>query len=104
MEYKIGNKTIFVRVGEKKSNFLYANPAYVEASGYTWEELKGTASPRMVHPDTPRQVLADMVYTLSRMQPWTGIIKNRRKNGDYYWVRLNIMPVFDARRRFAGSL
>ncbi len=104
MEYRIGDSVILVLLGDKASNFVYANPAYLEASGYVWEELKGTATPAMVHPDTPKQVLMDMVFTIRKKQPWTGIIKNRRKNGDFYWVRLNIMPMFDARRKFAGSL
>jgi aerotaxis receptor len=104
MEYKIGDSTILVLLGDKTSRFVYANPAYQEASGYSWEELKGTATTAMVHPDTPKQVLMDMVFTIGKKQPWTGIIKNRRKNGDFYWVRLNIMPVYDRQRKFAGSL
>jgi aerotaxis receptor len=104
MEYKIGDSTILVLLGDKTSKFVYANPAYLEASGYSWEDLKGTATPKMVHPDTPKQVMMDMVFTLGKKQPWTGIIKNRRKNGDFYWVRLNIMPVYDRQGKFAGSL
>lgn len=103
-EYRVDPSSILVLQGDKDSKFLYANPAYLEASGYAWEELKGTVSGKMVHPDTPMQVFADMTWTIKRKQPWTGIIKNRRKNGDYYWVRLNIMPLFDANRNFTGSL
>src|SRR5277367_5077766 len=104
MEYQIGNSTILVLLGDKTSKFVYANPAYLAASGYEWDELKGTATTAMVHPDTPKQVLADMVFTIGKKQPWAGIIKNRRKNGDFYWIRLNIMPVFDERGKFSGSL
>jgi hypothetical protein len=47
--------------------------------------------------------MADMVVTIRGKQPWTGIIKNRRKNGDYYWLRLNISPVF-VKGKYVGSL
>jgi aerotaxis receptor len=44
-----------------------------------------------------------MRRTLQQRQSWTGIIKNQRKNGDYYWVRLNMSPLY-ARGVYAGSL
>ena len=49
------------------------------------------------------QVQLDMIRTLRAKRPWTGIIKNQRKNGDYYWLRLNISPLY-SRGAFAGSL
>jgi aerotaxis receptor len=47
--------------------------------------------------------MADMTFMIGHQQPWTGVIKNRRKNGQFYWVRLNIMPIFN-KGRFTGSL
>jgi aerotaxis receptor len=102
-EHLIGEDTILVLVGDKKSNFVYANPAYLEACGYCWEELKGTATTNMVHSDTPKHVFRDMSATISAKQPWSGIIKNRRKDGGHCWLRLNIMPIWH-QGRFAGSL
>jgi aerotaxis receptor len=102
-EYEIGDSTILVLLGDKLGNFVYANPAYLEASGYAWEELKGTIAANMVHTDTPKQVMDDMAVTIRRKQPWSGIIMNRRKNGEYYWLRLNIMPLW-VQGKFAGSL
>ena len=102
-EYVISEDAILVLMGDKKSNFVYANPAYIEASGYTWEELKGIPTANVVHSDTPKQVFQDMTMTILARQPWSGIIKTRRKNGDYSWMRLNIMPIW-LQGKFAGSL
>ncbi|MDU7305693.1 MAG: methyl-accepting chemotaxis protein [Escherichia coli] len=45
------------------------------------------------HPDMPKAAFADMWYTLRQGEPWSGIVKNRRKNGDHYWVRANAVPM-----------
>jgi len=103
-EYEIGDNEFLVLVSDKASNFAYANPAYCKASGYTWDELKGTITSRMLHKGTPIQLSMDMAATLRGKQPWTGIIKNKRKNGDYYWLRLNISPLYAHGKQYAGAL
>jgi aerotaxis receptor len=102
-EYEIGADEYLVIVSDKASNFVYANEAFCKASGYSWEELKGTMTTRMLHKDTPVQVSMDMVATLRSKRPWTGLIKNKRKNGDYYWLTLNISPLY-ANGQYAGAL
>jgi aerotaxis receptor len=102
-DYEIGESDFLVLLSDKASQFLYANPAYLEACGYSWEELCGTPTARMVHKDTPFQVSHDMVRTLRAQQPWTGVIKNQRKDGRAYWVRLNMSPLF-SQGAFAGAL
>jgi len=103
LNYEITDSEFLVLVSDKASQFLYANTAYLQASGYTWEELKGTVTARMLHKDTPIQVSHDMIKTLRRQQPWTGLIKNQRKDGTSYWLRLNISPLY-SQGAFAGSL
>jgi len=102
-DYEIGDSDFLVLLSDKASQFLYANPAYLEASGYSWQELAGTPTARMVHKDTPFQVSHDMVRTLRGQQPWTGVIKNQRKDGRAYWVRLNMSPLF-SQGAYAGAL
>ncbi|MBC7984366.1 MAG: PAS domain S-box protein [Candidatus Obscuribacterales bacterium] len=102
-EYEIGEAEFLVLVSDKASQFVYANPAYLKASGFSAEELKGQLTSTMLHRDTPKQLSMDMMLTLKSRQPWTGIIKNQRKNGDYYWLRLNISPLY-AEGRYAGAL
>jgi aerotaxis receptor len=101
--FEIADSEFLVLVSDKASQFLYANAAYLQASGYSWEELKGTVTARMLHKDTPLQVSHDMVKTLRMQQPWTGLIKNQRRDGSAYWLRLNISPLY-SQGAFAGSL
>ncbi|MDZ7921328.1 PAS domain-containing protein [Rhodoferax sp.] len=49
----------------------------------------------MRHPDMPEEAFRDMWATIQDRLPWTGLVKNRRKNGDYYWVRANATPMVD---------
>jgi aerotaxis receptor len=102
-EYEIGESEFLVLVSDRASNFVYANDAYLRASGYTWDELRGTLTNKMLHKDTPLQLSKDMVATVLARQPWTGVIKNQRKDGGYYWVRLNLSPLY-AQGKYAGCL
>lgn len=61
----------------------------LQVSGYTLNELLGQPHNLVRHPDMPKAAFADMWYTLQQGEPWSGIVKNRRKNGDHYWVRAN---------------
>lgn len=76
-----------------QSHVAYANAAFVQASGFEREELLGQAHHIVRHPDMPREAFADMWATLKAGQSWTALVKNRRKNGDHYWVRANAAPV-----------
>ena len=76
-----------------QSHITYANAAFVAISGYSREELQGQAHNVVRHPDMPKEAFADMWATLKAGEPWTGVVKNRRKNGDHYWVRASATPV-----------
>jgi len=78
---------------DTKSRVTYANAAFVEASGFTAEELLGQPHNIVRHPDMPPEAFGDMWRTLQGGESWTGLVKNRRKNGDHYWVRANATPV-----------
>jgi len=103
-EHVIGAAEFLVLVSDRAGHFVYANPTYCRVSGYSLAELMGTQTRNMLHPDLPPQVVQDMTVTLMGKQPWTGVIKNQRKNGDYYWVRLNISPIYVEGNQYAGSL
>ncbi len=75
------------------SHLLYSNDAFVSVSGYSREELSGQPHNIVRHPDMPAQAFADMWTTLRAGEPWTGLVKNRRKNGDHYWVRAHAVPM-----------
>ena len=74
-------------------NVTYANDAFVEVSGFSREEIEGQPHNLIRHPDMPREAFADMWATLKGGEPWTALVKNRRKNGDHYWVRANATPI-----------
>lgn len=70
----------------------YANTTFAEVSGYALDELVGQSHNLVRHPDVPPQVFADLWKTLEKGLPWRGIVKNRAKNGDHYWVESFVMP------------
>ncbi|WP_066343187.1 methyl-accepting chemotaxis protein, partial [Azohydromonas lata] len=75
------------------SRITYANSAFVEASGFDADELVGQPHNLVRHPDMPPAAFADMWATLKAGLSWTGMVKNRRKNGDHYWVVANATPM-----------
>lgn len=77
-----------------KGIITYANDAFVETSGFTREELIGKNHNLVRHPDMPPAAFADMWKTLKEGMPWQGIVKNRCKNGDFYWVKAFVAPVY----------
>lgn len=78
---------------DTQSHLVYANAAFVEVSGYERDELMGQPHNIVRHPDMPQVAFADMWKTLKAEKSWTALVKNRRKNGDHYWVRANATPV-----------
>ncbi len=79
-----------------RGNFTYANLEFLEASGYTEKELMGQPHNIVRHPDMPPEVFEDLWRTLKSGKPWTCVVKNRRKDGSYYWVLANVTPVFES--------
>ena len=75
------------------SRLTYANEAFINVSGFTNEELIGQPHNLVRHPDMPREAFADMWATLKSGTAWTALVKNRRKDGDHYWVRANATPI-----------
>jgi len=78
---------------DTQSYITHANDAFIHASGYHLNELNGQPHNVVRHPDMPKAAFADMWFTLKQGEPWSGIVKNRRKNGDHYWVRANAIPM-----------
>jgi aerotaxis receptor len=71
----------------------YANDTFVELCGFSRGELIGRSHNIVRHPDMPRQAFADLWATIKAGLPWRGVVKNRCKNGDHYWVDALIVPV-----------
>ncbi|MET3372487.1 aerotaxis receptor [Variovorax boronicumulans] len=93
IEYELSKEEALVSRTDLKGRITYVNPAFVAASGFTAGELLGKAHNIVRHPDVPPEAFADLWRTLDQGLPWTGLIKNRRKNGDFYWVLANVTPI-----------
>jgi aerotaxis receptor len=78
---------------DTSSRITYANAAFTAVSGYDTSEITGQPHNMVRHPDMPAEAFADMWATLKGGESWTALVKNRRKNGDHYWVRANATPV-----------
>jgi methyl-accepting chemotaxis protein len=87
--------TILVTRTDLKGMITFANDAFVEISGYTRDELVGSSHNIVRHPEMPAAAFDDMWRTLKQNRPWQGMVKNRTKSGDFYWVNANAMPLFE---------
>ncbi|MCB1758721.1 MAG: PAS domain-containing protein [Gammaproteobacteria bacterium] len=76
-----------------KGRITYCNRDFIEISGFNEEELIGASHNIVRHPDMPPEAFADLWETLQSGKPWTGLVKNRCKNGDFYWVKANVTPL-----------
>jgi len=84
-----------ISVTDLKGRITYCNANFVTVSGFSQSELLGQPHNILRHPDMPEEAFRDMWETIQNGLPWTAVLKNRRKNGDYYWVRANATPMRD---------
>ncbi|UEP24095.1 methyl-accepting chemotaxis protein [Burkholderia ambifaria] len=92
-EFEFPDDATLMSTTDADSYIKYANAAFIQVSGFSPEEIEGQPHNVVRHPDMPKEAFADMWATLKNGEPWTALVKNRRKNGDHYWVRSNTVPV-----------
>lgn len=97
-EYPFPTGRALVSTTDAQGRILYCNPAFIEVSGFVREELLGQPHNLIRHPDMPAEAFRDMWTTIAGGEPWSGMVKNRRKNGDHYWVMANVTPLFEGDR------
>ncbi|MEW5892763.1 MAG: PAS domain-containing methyl-accepting chemotaxis protein [Pseudomonadota bacterium] len=83
---------VLISKTDAKGIITYANQDFVNISGYSEEELIGAPHNIVRHPDMPPAAFADLWATLKKGRAWSGLVKNRSKNGDYYWVEATARP------------
>jgi len=95
-----------VIISQTDSNGIitYANRMFCEASGYKVNELIGQPHAIIRHPDMPKAAFAKMWETIQSGQVWNGLIKNLRKDGLYYWVDTEILPILDDNHNITGYI
>jgi len=97
-EYPFPRGQSLISVTDLKGRIVYCNSAFVETSAYTRDELLGQPHNIVRHPDMPAEAFRDLWETIGAGLPWSGVVKNRRKNGDHYWVQANATPMTDGER------
>ena len=82
-----------ISVTDLQGRITYCNNNFVMTSGFGRDELLGQPHNMVRHPDMPEEAFRDLWATIENGRPWSGMVKNRRKNGDHYWVWANATPV-----------
>ena len=82
-----------VSTTDTQGRITHCNAPFVAISGFGYDELLGQPHNLVRHPDMPAEAFKDMWATIGRGRPWSGVVKNRCKNGDHYWVDANVTPV-----------
>ncbi|MCL1077989.1 PAS domain S-box protein [Parashewanella spongiae] len=86
-EYKILSTT------DLNSKITYLNHDFLDVCGYDESELIGQPHNKIRHPDMPKAAFENLWQTIQQGKNWMGLVKNRCKNGDYYWVNAYISPI-----------
>ncbi len=94
-EYLFPATDLLVSTTDTRGHITHCNEAFMTTSGFSYEELIGQPHNLIRHPDMPEAAFKDMWRTIGRGQPWTGMVKNRRADGDYYWVEANVTPIME---------
>lgn len=97
-EYILSADQTLVSVTDLKGRIVYCNRAFIEASGYSREELLGQPHNIVRHPDMPQEAFRDLWATLSAQRPWSALVKNRRKDGSHYWVKAHAVPMCEGQQ------
>lgn len=93
IEIKLSKETMIVSETNSKGKIIYANEDFCSIAGYKKEELIGKPHSIVRHEDMPKAAFKDLWDTIQKGKTWKGIVKNRTKNGNYYWVNATAYPV-----------
>ena len=95
LEKKLGDNDSIISTTDMKGILRSANEDFIAMSGFNWQELKNCNHNIIRHPDMPAEAYDDLWKYLKVGKPWMGIIKNRCKNGDHYWVDGFVSPQYE---------
>jgi len=95
VERHLQDGAFIVSTTDPQGRITYVNEEFIRISGFTEAELLGQPHNLVRHPDMPAAAFADLWATARTGKPWFGIVKNRCKNGDFYWVDANVTPVME---------
>ncbi len=96
------DKNVIFSKTDLKGNITHVSEAFCKISGYKEDELIGKAHNIIRHADMPKEAFSDLWKKLKAKESWSGEVKNRKKNGDFYWVLSTIEPDYDANGKHIG--
>lgn len=91
----VTNEGNLVSKSDLHGNIIYVNDNFCKTTGYTREEVIGKPHNIIRHPDNDSSIFKDLWDTIQEKKTWKATIKNRTKDGGYYWVDTNISPILD---------
>jgi len=94
-EHALKDDDFLVSQTDDKGNILFANDDFCKVAGYTLNELVGKPHNIVRHPDMPKAAFKDLWETVKKGSIWTGYVKNKTKDGGYYWVYATVYPMQD---------
>jgi aerotaxis receptor len=94
-EYVLPDGEVIISRTDIKGRISYVNESFVQSSGFSREDAMGKAHNIVRHPDMPPVAFEDLWNTIKEGQPWSALVKNRRKDGGFYWVRANVTPMVE---------
>ncbi|MBY0454976.1 MAG: PAS domain S-box protein [Burkholderiaceae bacterium] len=97
-EFDYPGEELLMSTTDAKGIITHCNAAFARVSGYDIEDLMGQPHNMVRHPDMPAEAFKDMWNTIGNGRSWIGVVKNRRKNGDFYWVRAHVTPILEGRK------
>ena len=95
VEKVLQDSDVIVSRTDTKGLITYINKTFCDISGFTEEELLGAPHNLVRHPDMPPAAFEDLWNTLKAGKSWKGLVKNRCKNGDHYWIEANANPIYE---------
>ncbi|MBM4783556.1 MAG: PAS domain-containing protein, partial [Archangiaceae bacterium] len=97
-EVELSTEDVIVSVTDARGMILSASPDFIRISGFTEAELIGQPQNLVRHPDMPPEAFASLWQTIQKGRTWIGFVKNRTKQGDFYWVKADVSPVYEGSR------
>jgi len=91
-ELILDTKSFLVSETDSKGIITFANDDFCKFAGYTLEEMIGKPHNLVRHPDMPKAAFKDLWETIQSGKRWRGFVKNRSKDGSYYWVYATVFP------------
>jgi len=100
----IDDQRVSISQSDINGKITYANSAFCKTSGYERDEVLGSTYQIIRHPQMPETIFTKMWDTINDGQAWTGLVKNLRKDGQFYWDDLSILPIKNDNEEIKGYI